>query len=115
MDRKIVISISLCIILFTTMSQNLFAKDLSFGVSPLRQQELSYMIRQDCGSCHGMTLKGGLGSPLLAERLSKFPKQFLIETIKHGRPDTAMPPWLPILSEKEIIWIVDWLLKPEPK
>ncbi|MFK5984218.1 MAG: cytochrome c [Pseudomonadota bacterium] len=80
-------------------------------VLPARQQQLEYMVRQDCGSCHGMTLKGGLGPPLLAERLAKLPDLYLIETIKHGRPGTAMPPWLPILSEAEIIWIVAWLKK----
>ena len=74
-----------------------------------RQQELIYMIRQDCGSCHGMTLKGGLGPSLLAKRLEKLPDIYLIETIKHGRPGTAMPPWLPILTEQEIKWIVSWL------
>jgi len=81
---------------------------LADALSP-RQQELIYMVRQDCGSCHGMTLKGGLGPSLLAERLAKLPDAFLVETIKRGRPGTAMPPWLPILNENEIKWIVKWL------
>jgi cytochrome c55X len=80
-------------------------------VLPGRQQELVYMVRQDCGSCHGMTLKGGLGPSLLAKRMAKLPDIYLIETIKHGRPGTAMPPWLPILTEQEIKWIVSWLKK----
>ena len=29
-----------------------------------RTAALSYLVRQDCGSCHGMTLKGGLGQSL---------------------------------------------------
>jgi len=78
-------------------------------ISPARQQELVYMVRQDCGSCHGMTLKGGLGPALLAERLAALPDIYLVETIKHGRPGTAMPPWLPILKLEEIQWIVTWL------
>jgi len=78
-------------------------------ISPVRQKELVYMVRQDCGSCHGMTLKGGLGPALLAERLSKLPDLYLVETIKRGRPGTAMPPWLPILNQEEIEWIVAWL------
>lgn len=78
-------------------------------ISTTRQNELIYMVRQDCGSCHGMTLKGGLGPSLLAERLSKLPNIYLVETIKRGRPGTAMPPWLPILNQEEIEWIVAWL------
>ena len=29
-----------------------------------RQRELVHMVRQDCGSCHGMHLTGGMGPPL---------------------------------------------------
>ena len=29
--------------------------------SPERQAELIYRVEQDCGSCHGLTMKGGLG------------------------------------------------------
>ena len=101
-----VIIFSLFSLFFGSISLNVVA-----DISPQRQQELSYMVRQDCGSCHGMTLKGGLGPALLTERLAKFPKQYLIDTIKYGRPGTAMPPWLPILTEEEIQWIVTWLLK----
>jgi cytochrome c55X len=92
------------ILLLTIVHSNVLA-----GVLSPRQQELVYMVRQDCGSCHGMTLKGGLGPSLLAERLAKLPDVYLVETIKRGRPGTAMPPWLPILTETEIKWIVKWL------
>lgn len=98
------------IILTVTLSQGLLlSTQASADISPQRQQELVYMVRQDCGSCHGMTLKGGLGPNLLAERLAKLPDLYLVETIKRGRPGTAMPPWLPILNEEEIRWIVAWL------
>lgn len=78
-------------------------------ISQSRQQQLVYMVRQDCGSCHGMTLKGGLGPALLPQRLSQFTDQYLFTTIKYGRPEKAMPPWQPILSDTEIAWIVKWL------
>ncbi|HAF55336.1 MAG TPA: cytochrome C55X NirC, partial [Thauera sp.] len=31
---------------------------------PQRARELIHIVRQDCGSCHGLTLKGGLGPAL---------------------------------------------------
>jgi len=78
-------------------------------LSTERQKELTYMVQQDCGSCHGMTLKGGLGPSLLPERISVLPKQYLMDAVTHGRPDTPMPPWKPILTRDEIQWIVEQL------
>lgn len=77
--------------------------------SPERIKELDNLVRQDCGSCHGMTLKGGLGPNLLAERLQPLPDVFLIETILQGRPQNAMPPWKNILTQEEVAWIVQAL------
>lgn len=74
-----------------------------------RQKELTYMVQQDCGSCHGMTLKGGLGPSLLPERISVLPKDYLINAVTHGRPGTPMPPWGPLLTNDEIHWIVEQL------
>lgn len=74
-----------------------------------RQKELSYIVLQDCGSCHGMTLKGGLGPSLEAYRLSVLPKQYLMEAVTHGRKNTPMPPWGPLLTQGEIQWIVEQL------
>ncbi len=78
-------------------------------ISIERQNELTYMVRQDCGSCHGMTLKGGLGPSLLAERISVFPTQYLIDAVSHGRQGTPMPPWHSLLTQAEISWIVEQL------
>ncbi|WP_421869442.1 c-type cytochrome [Motiliproteus sp.] len=81
--------------------------------SDSRQQSLAYMLKHDCGSCHGMTLKGGLGPSLLPELLQQ--KGHTIDSlsliIRHGVPDTAMPPWGPILADEDIRWISDQLLK----
>lgn len=73
--------------------------------SPQRQQALLHLLKQDCGSCHGMTLKGGLGPALLPEELKDKPKELLINTILFGRPGTAMPPWQAFLSEQEAHWL----------
>ena len=76
-----------------------------------RQKEISHLVRQDCGSCHGMSLAGGLGLPLRPETLRDKPKESLVATILYGRPGTAMPPWNPFLTEAEAEWIVEMLLK----
>lgn len=78
-------------------------------VSTERQIELKHMLRHDCGSCHGMTLKGGLGPPLLPENLAGKPDDFLKISILHGRPPTPMPPWRGILTEEEVEWLVGLL------
>ena len=80
-----------------------------------RQKELTHLVRQDCGSCHGMTLKGGLGPALLPESLRDKPVEGLVATIYSGRPGTPMPPWKAFLSEAEAAWIIDKLLSEFPQ
>ena len=74
-------------------------------ISTTRQTELMYLLKQDCGSCHGMTLKGGLGPALLPESLNGKPKELLVTTILEGRSGTAMPPWKAMLTHDEAEWI----------
>lgn len=74
-----------------------------------REAELTELVKQDCGSCHGLSLRGGLGRPLLRERLQGFLPQALARVILDGVPGTAMPPWRPLLSEEEVAWIVQGL------
>lgn len=66
---------------------------------------------QDCGSCHGLTRKGGLGSPLTPEALEGRTAEGLALIILDGVPGTAMPPWRPLISEADAAWIADYLLK----
>lgn len=80
-----------------------------------RQKELVHLVRQDCGSCHGMTLKGGLGPALLPENLRDKPADGLAATIFHGRPGTPMPPWKGFMSEAEAAWIVEKLMSEFPQ
>lgn len=79
----------------------------------IREAELRHLLQQDCGSCHGSTLKGGLGPPLLPDSLRGKPPVFLVQTILDGRPGTAMPPWRPLLSEADVVWLVDQLVSGE--
>ena len=71
-----------------------------------RQSALMHLLRQDCGSCHGMTMKGGLGPPLLPWTLADKPDGALVEAILDGRPGTPMPPWRFSLSRAEASWMV---------
>ncbi len=80
----------------------------------LRQAELVRLVRQDCGSCHGLTLQGGLGPALLPQALANKPVDSLMATILQGRAGTAMPPWQRFLSESEARWIVSQLQKGFP-
>lgn len=79
-----------------------------------RQAELLNLVRQDCGSCHGLRLEGGLGLPLTPQALKDKSPEALKETILHGRGGTPMPPWEPFLTEAEAGWIVQMLLKGLP-
>lgn len=71
-----------------------------------RQRELVTLLKQDCGSCHGMRLTGGLGPALTADALRAKPADALVATIVSGRPGTAMPPWQRFVSEAEARWLV---------
>lgn len=77
--------------------------------SESRQQALQNMLLHDCGSCHGLTFKGGLGSPLLPESLANKEDEFLVDTILNGRAGTAMPAWQPFLTHSEALWLVKQL------
>ena len=79
-----------------------------------RREELVHLVRQDCGSCHGLTLKGGLGPALLPAALAEKDPEQLRHVILNGRPGTAMPPWKPFLTEDEARWIVEMLKKGLP-
>lgn len=79
--------------------------------SPERAAELERLVLQDCGSCHGMTLKGGLGPDIRAETLAGTPREALVSIILDGVPETPMPPWRPLLNEADAGWIADYLLQ----
>lgn len=80
-------------------------------VTAPRAAELENMVLQDCGSCHGLTRKGGLGPDIRAKTLADYAPEGLAGIIKYGIDDTPMPPWGPLLSDDEISWIAEYLLK----
>lgn len=80
-----------------------------------RQAQLEHLLVQDCGSCHGLRMTGGLGPALTLDAIAGKPRENLIATVTHGRPGTAMPGWNALLDEHDIAWLVDLLLEGYPK
>lgn len=73
------------------------------------RERLKHLLVQECGSCHGLTLNGGLGRPLTREALANFPVETVRDIILDGLPGTPMPPWRPLLSIPEASVIADML------
>jgi cytochrome c55X len=84
-----------------------FAGELPSG----RADELADLVVNDCGSCHGLTLAGGLGPDIRPAALAGASPEAVAAVILDGRPGTAMPPWRPLLSEAEAEWIAAYLLE----
>ena len=85
------------------------------ATDPARQQALIRIVRQDCGSCHGMHLTGGLGPALTREALAGIPFESVLASIVHGRPGTPMPGWKSLLSSADAHWIAQQLLAGFPQ
>lgn len=98
---------AMCCFLLMTWLPGLALAD---GPSPDRQRTLLRMLRQDCGSCHGMQLTGGLGPALTRAALSERTQESVFATIYYGRPGTPMPPWRALISEPEAHWLAQRLL-----
>lgn len=101
MYRALISLILLCLISTVALAE----------IAPARQSELLHMLKHDCGSCHGLNMTGGLGLALTPESLAGKPTTLLLNTILDGRPGTPMPPWRNILTEDEVVWLLDILKK----
>jgi cytochrome c55X len=80
-----------------------------------RRSEIVRMVRQDCGSCHGLTLQGGLGPALTPLALAERSADSLVWTILQGRPGTAMPGWSRFLGVDEARWVAARLVDGFPQ
>jgi len=87
----------------------LSAFTIQTDLSAKRQDELRYILQQDCGSCHGLTLKGGLGPALTLEQMQDREQSDLVAVILDGVPGTPMPPWRPLLSQQEAAFMAQVL------
>ena len=83
------------------------------SMSVERERELRNLLIQDCGSCHGLKLRGGLGPALLPRQLQGKSADYLSGVILEGRPGSAMPGWRPLLSPAEARWMAELLLTGE--
>ena len=72
-------------------------------------KRLEHIINQDCGSCHGLTRKGGLGRPITPQALADADPETIAGIILDGVPGTAMPPWRPLITESEALWMANYL------
>ena len=79
--------------------------------SPPNADALKRLVHQDCGSCHGITLKGGLGPDIRPASLEHYTNEGLTAVILDGVPGTPMPPWRPLITKAEAEWIAAYLLK----
>lgn len=95
--------------LVVLMTAILLSPAAAAGISAKKAEKLEHLVLQDCGSCHGLTLKGGLGRPIDAGRMRQYDREVLRDIILDGVPGTAMPPWRPLISETEAQWIADYL------
>ncbi|MGE0876784.1 MAG: cytochrome c [Burkholderiales bacterium] len=80
-----------------------------------RRAELLHLVKQDCGSCHGLSMRGGLGPSLEPATFAGKDAVQMRLVILHGRRGTAMPPWKAHLTEPEAAWIVEQLSKGLPR
>lgn len=96
----------LCLTMLCSLQTGLAAEP-----SPERQTTLRNLLKNDCGACHGLTLRGGMGPALLPESLDGKPDDFLVATILNGRKGTAMPPWQTFMNHDEAAWLVGVLRK----
>ena len=82
---------------------------ISASPSQERKALLLHRLKHDCGSCHGMTMKGGLGPSLRPAALAGKSDDALADIIIRGLPGTPMPPWAFEINRSEALWLVQWL------
>lgn len=74
-----------------------------------RREALRNLLVHDCGSCHGLTLKGGLGRPLTPSAVADRSVAALADIILDGIPGTPMPPWRGFLTVEEARTIAEFI------
>ena len=85
------------------------------GDAPVQGVTVAEHYANTCVACHGAERQGGVGLPLLPDRLTE-EDEFYTETIKNGRSGTAMVAYGggPELTDDEVQSIVTWLKNTTP-
>jgi len=118
MKRTVLVTMAITLLalllIISTVPPLVARAEVPGGVMPERVAQLSHILTQDCGSCHGLTMKGGLGSPLTPDALAHATADGLAYVILNGIPGTAMPPWRALLTEADALWMAERLLEDTP-
>ena len=93
----------------TASKKEVVSANTAQEISEPRKKEILYLLKHDCGSCHGMTLQGGLGPSLKPNALARMTEEQVALSITLGRPGTPMPPWKPFFTEHETLWLAQRL------
>ena len=100
----------------------LFAVVLAMAVAPVARggdgASGEALYQEHCATCHGPQGKGGIGLPLnLEDFLRIADREYLVATMKHGRPGRVMPSFRHLLSGQErrriAAFIESWQEGPE--
>jgi len=112
--HELLFAVAIIVVFFLSLAQPVRAQAATAELDAQRKTELIYLLKQDCGSCHGMTLKGGLGPTLLPQVMATRDAKLLRTIILDGVPDTPMPPWRGLLSHADITYLIELLQKGVP-
>jgi cytochrome c oxidase cbb3-type subunit 3 len=66
------------------------------------------LFNEHCVVCHRSSGEGSLGLPLKQSKFEDFSDQYLVKTIRYGRPGRVMPPF-ETLSDSQVYALVDYL------
>lgn len=84
------------------------------GNGEVKGQPVAEFFAANCAACHGQNREGLVGPALTPERLTE-PTEVYFDTIKNGRPGTAMPAWGTTgLSDQDIASLVTFVTTVEP-
>ena len=92
---------------------------LAFSLNVYSAPHGDLLYARHCSSCHGIDGKGGVGIPIaLPSFLNSVSNEYLVKTIRHGRPGRIMPAFIG-LSDAQVKAIVKdvrgWSDKPFPE
>jgi glucose/arabinose dehydrogenase len=69
------------------------------------------LYQTHCTNCHGRNMEGALASPLIKDQwLNGREPRFMLHTVMHGIPNTAMIAWSKVLSKDECKALVDYII-----